>query len=149
MSTEPFLLPEGTRVIVTAGASGIGRAIADLLIAQKARVHICDIDDAALAAFKKVHPAHGATKADVSKEADVDTLFADAAKTSLAGILGYEVKPLVSADYARDTRSAIVDALSTMVTDKTLLKIYAWYDNEMGYACRMVDLACHMQSVGI
>ena len=81
--------------------------------------------------------------------AEVNTLFADAAKTSLAGILGYEVKPLVSADYARDTRSAIVDALSTMVTDKTLLKIYAWYDNEMGYACRMVDLACHMQSVGI
>ena len=80
---------------------------------------------------------------------EVNNLFADAAKTSLAGILGYEVKPLVSADYARDTRSAIVDALSTMVTDKTLLKIYAWYDNEMGYACRMVDLACHMQSVGI
>lgn len=80
---------------------------------------------------------------------EVNTLFSDAAKGSLAGILGYEIKPLVSADYARDTRSAIVDALSTMVTDKTLLKIYAWYDNEMGYACRMVDLACHMQSVGI
>jgi glyceraldehyde 3-phosphate dehydrogenase len=57
--------------------------------------------------------------------------------------------PLVSADYARDTRSSIVDALSTMVTDGTLLKVYAWYDNEMGYACRMVDLACHMQTVGI
>ncbi len=81
MSSDPFLLAEGTRVIVTAGASGIGRAIADLLIAQKARVHICDIDDEALVAFKKVHPTHGATKADVSKEADVETLFADAAKT--------------------------------------------------------------------
>ncbi|MFN5446399.1 MAG: ArsJ-associated glyceraldehyde-3-phosphate dehydrogenase [bacterium] len=80
---------------------------------------------------------------------EVNSLFADAAKGSLAGILGYEIKPLVSADYARDTRSAIVDALTTMVTDKTLLKIYAWYDNEIGYACRMVDLACHMQSVGI
>jgi glyceraldehyde 3-phosphate dehydrogenase len=80
---------------------------------------------------------------------EVNTLFAEAATGSLAGILGYEIKPLVSADYARDTRSAIVDALSTMVTDKTFLKIYAWYDNEMGYACRMVDLACHMQSVGI
>jgi glyceraldehyde 3-phosphate dehydrogenase len=56
---------------------------------------------------------------------------------------------LVSVDYARDTRSAIVDALSTLVTDGTLLKIYAWYDNEMGYACRMVDLACHMHDVGI
>ena len=56
---------------------------------------------------------------------------------------------LVSADYARDTRSSIVDAPSTMVTDGTLLKVYAWYDNEMGYACRMVDLACHMEAVGI
>ena len=51
------------------------------------------------------------------------------------------LRPLVSADYANDTRSAIVDGPSTMVTDETLLKIYAWYDNEMGYACRMVDLA--------
>jgi glyceraldehyde 3-phosphate dehydrogenase len=55
----------------------------------------------------------------------------------------------VSADYARDTRSAIVDALSTMVTDGSLLKVYAWYDNEMGYACRMVDLAVHMQDRGL
>jgi glyceraldehyde 3-phosphate dehydrogenase len=56
---------------------------------------------------------------------------------------------LVSADYARDTRSSIVDAPSTMVTDGTLLKVYAWYDNEMGYACRMVDLACHLQQQGL
>jgi glyceraldehyde 3-phosphate dehydrogenase len=47
----------------------------------------------------------------------------------------------VSADYCNDTRSSIVDALSTMVTDGTLLKVYAWYDNEVGYVCRMVDLA--------
>jgi glyceraldehyde 3-phosphate dehydrogenase len=80
---------------------------------------------------------------------EVNALFSAAAQGALAGILGYEIKPLVSADYARDTRSAIVDALSTMVTDGTLLKVYAWYDNEMGYACRMVDLACHMQEVGI
>ena len=80
---------------------------------------------------------------------EVNALFEAAAKGPLAGILGYESRPLVSADYARDTRSSIVDGLSTMVTDGTLLKIYAWYDNEMGYACRMVDLACHMESVGI
>jgi glyceraldehyde 3-phosphate dehydrogenase len=80
---------------------------------------------------------------------EVNALFAEAAKGSLAGILGYETRPLVSADYARDTRSSIVDALSTMVTDGTLLKVYAWYDNEMGYACRMVDLACHMKNTGI
>ena len=80
---------------------------------------------------------------------EVNALFKEAAQTCLAGILGYEERPLVSADYARDTRSSIVDALSTMVTDGTLLKVYAWYDNEMGYACRMVDLACHMNNVGI
>ena len=80
---------------------------------------------------------------------EVNRLFADAARGPLAGILGYEERPLVSADYARDTRSSIVDALSTMVTDGTMLKVYAWYDNEMGYACRMVDLACHMQQQGI
>jgi glyceraldehyde 3-phosphate dehydrogenase len=80
---------------------------------------------------------------------EVNALFAAAAAGPLAGILGFETKPLVSADYARDTRSAIVDAPSTMVTDGTLLKIYAWYDNEMGYACRMVDLACHMERVGL
>ena len=80
---------------------------------------------------------------------EVNCLFADAAKGPLAGILGFEERPLVSADYARDTRSSIIDALSTMVTDGTMLKVYAWYDNEMGYACRMVDLACHMQAQGI
>ena len=80
---------------------------------------------------------------------EVNALFAAAAAGPLAGILGYETRALVSADYARDTRSSIVDALSTMVTDDTLLKVYAWYDNEMGYACRMVDLACHMERVGI
>lgn len=80
---------------------------------------------------------------------EVNALFAAAAAGPLAGILGYETRPLVSADYARDTRSSIVDAPSTMVTDGTLLKVYAWYDNEMGYACRMVDLACHMAGAGI
>ena len=80
---------------------------------------------------------------------EVNAFFKAAAEGELAGILGYEERPLVSVDYARDTRSSIVDALSTMVTDGTLLKVYAWYDNEMGYACRMVDLACHMESAGI
>jgi glyceraldehyde 3-phosphate dehydrogenase len=81
--------------------------------------------------------------------AEVNALFAQAAQSALAGILGYEERPLVSADYARDTRSSIIDAPSTMVTDGTMLKVYAWYDNEMGYACRMVDLACHLQRQGL
>ena len=81
---------------------------------------------------------------------EVNARFAQvAASGPLAGILGYETLPLVGADYARDTRSGVVDALSTMVTDGTLLKVYAWYDNEMGYACRMVDLACHLESSGL
>lgn len=59
----------------------------------------------------------------------------------LKGILGYEPQPLVSTDYINDTRSGIVDALSTMVVDKTHLKMYVWYDNEYGYSARMVDIA--------
>ncbi len=74
-------------------------------------------------------------------ETEVNGLFAAAAKGPLAGILGYETRPLVSADYNNDSRSSIVDGPSTMVTDGTLLKVYAWYDNEIGYACRMIDLA--------
>ena len=73
--------------------------------------------------------------------AEVNAAFAAAAQGPLAGILGIETRPLVSSDYAGDTRSSIVDAPSTLVTDGTLLKVYAWYDNEIAYACRMVDLA--------
>ena len=82
---------------------------------------------------------------------EVNALFKAAAQPGapMAGILGYEERPLVSSDYARDTRSSIVDALSTMVTDGTLLKVYAWYDNEMGYATRMVDLACILEQAGL
>jgi len=54
--------------------------------------------------------------------------------------LGYEEKPLVSADYVNDKRSGIVDALSTMVVDATQLKLLVWYDNEVGYANRMMEL---------
>ena len=58
----------------------------------------------------------------------------------LHGILGFEMLPLVSCDYEGDTRSSIVDAASTMVIDDTFLKILAWYDNEIGYVHRMVEL---------
>ena len=82
-------------------------------------------------------------------EAEVNDLFAAAARGPLAGILGYETRPLVSVDYCNDPRSSIIDAPSTMVTDGTLLKVYAWYDNEMGYACRMVDLASIVIAAGV
>ncbi len=73
---------------------------------------------------------------------EVNALLAAAAESGpLAGILGYETRPLVSADYARDSRSGIVDALSTRVTDRRLVKLMVWYDNEWGYANRMVELA--------
>ena len=75
---------------------------------------------------------------------EVNALFAEAANNELVGILGYEERPLVSADYVNDTRSSIIDAASTLVTDGTMLKVYSWYDNEMGYACRMVDVATRM-----
>jgi glyceraldehyde 3-phosphate dehydrogenase len=80
---------------------------------------------------------------------EVNTLFKAAAEGELAGILGFETRPLVSADFNNDSRSSIVDAASTMVTDETLLKIYAWYDNEVGYACRMVDLANIVEERGL
>ncbi len=74
--------------------------------------------------------------------AEVNALLRAASECGpLQGILGYEERPLVSVDYKGDPRSAIIDALSTMVVDGTLVKIYAWYDNEWGYANRMAELA--------
>ncbi len=72
---------------------------------------------------------------------EVNTFFKAAAEGELNGILGYETRPLVSTDYTNDERSSIVDAPSTMVVNGTQVKIYAWYDNEMGYAHRLVDVA--------
>ena len=72
---------------------------------------------------------------------EVNALFKAASEGPLKGILGYEERPLVSADYTNDERSSIVDAPSTMVINGTQVKIYAWYDNEMGYAHRLVDVA--------
>jgi glyceraldehyde 3-phosphate dehydrogenase len=80
---------------------------------------------------------------------EVNALFAAAAAGPLAGVLGFEQRPLVSADYNNDTRSSIVDGPSTIVTDGTLLKVYAWYDNEVGYSCRMVDLADIVLKAGV
>ncbi|MBT5575217.1 MAG: glyceraldehyde-3-phosphate dehydrogenase, partial [Alphaproteobacteria bacterium] len=67
---------------------------------------------------------------------------------ALSGILGYEERPLVSADYLNDTRSAIIDAPSTMVINNTQVKIYAWYDNEFGYACRLADILRYLCKQG-
>ena len=72
---------------------------------------------------------------------EVNALLKAAAEGPLKGILGYEQRPLVSIDYRTDPRSSIIDALSTLVVNGTQVKIYAWYDNEWGYANRAAELA--------
>ncbi|SEO92284.1 glyceraldehyde 3-phosphate dehydrogenase [Salinihabitans flavidus] len=76
-----------------------------------------------------------------TSESEVNALMREASEGPLRGILGYETRPLVSCDFTDDARSAIVDAPSTMVIGKRQVKIYAWYDNEWGYVCRMADIA--------
>lgn len=70
----------------------------------------------------------------------INQVLYSAANSKLKGILGYSDEPLVSVDYRGDSRSSIVDALSTMVMGKNLIKVVAWYDNEWGYSSRTVDL---------
>jgi glyceraldehyde 3-phosphate dehydrogenase len=77
---------------------------------------------------------------------EVNQALKAAAHGKLAGVLGYEERPLVSVDFKGDTRSAIVDALSTMVVDRTCVKILAWYDNEIGYVHRLIELAARVGS---
>lgn len=86
---------------------------------------------------------------EVSRETtaeEVNQLLKDAADNELKDIMGYEERPLVSIDYKTDPRSSIIDALSTMVVNGTQVKIYAWYDNEWGYANRTAEL---MRVVGL
>lgn len=71
---------------------------------------------------------------------EVNDMLRAAADGPLDGILGYETRPLVSVDYTNDPRSSIIDAPSTMVIDEDLVKVMAWYDNEWGYAQRLVEL---------
>lgn len=72
---------------------------------------------------------------------EVNAALRNAAGGRLQGILGYEERPLVSVDYLNDSRSSIIDALSTRVTNGTQVKILAWYDNEIGYVHRLMELA--------
>ncbi len=72
--------------------------------------------------------------------AEVNDLLRAAAEGPLQGILGFETRPLVSADYVNDSRSGIVDAPSTMVVDDRMVKVLVWYDNEYGYVHRMAEL---------
>jgi glyceraldehyde 3-phosphate dehydrogenase len=75
---------------------------------------------------------------------EVNDALRTAANGELAGVLGFEERPLVSADFVNDTRSGVVDGPSTMVIDDRMVKILTWYDNEYGYAFRMADLAARV-----
>ena len=78
-------------------------------------------------------------KSSTNKE-QINNLLKSASENELKGILGYEERPLVSSDFVNDPRSCIIDSLSTMVVNETQVKVYAWYDNEWGYANRLVDI---------
>jgi glyceraldehyde 3-phosphate dehydrogenase len=78
----------------------------------------------------------------------INAAFQAQAAGDLEGILGYSEEPLVSSDYREDSRSSIVDGLSTMVIGGDLIKVIAWYDNEWGYSCRVADLAAFMAERG-
>lgn len=71
---------------------------------------------------------------------DINKALKDASENELSGIMGYSDEPLVSVDYKGDSRSSIVDGLSTMVMDDGMVKVLSWYDNEWGYATRACDL---------
>lgn len=79
----------------------------------------------------------------VTREA-VNAALKQAAEEELTGILRYTEDPIVSRDIIGDTHSSIVDGLSTMVIADNLVKVIAWYDNEMGYSARCLDLAVYM-----
>lgn len=82
-------------------------------------------------------------KTDVTAE-EVNEAFKRAAKTSMYGILDYSDEPLVSTDYNTNPYSAVIDGLTTMVMEDKKVKVLAWYDNEWGYSCRVVDLIRHV-----
>ncbi|MGE5474253.1 MAG: type I glyceraldehyde-3-phosphate dehydrogenase [Ignavibacteriales bacterium] len=88
------------------------------------------------------------TEKPVTKDA-VNAAFKSASEGAMKGILGYSEEPLVSVDYKGDTRSSIVDALSTMVMGDTMLKVVSWYDNEWGYSNRIADLIDFMAKKGL
>lgn len=85
---------------------------------------------------------------DVTVE-EVNAAFKSASEGQLKGILGYSEEPLVSSDYQGDPRSSIVDALSTLVIGKRMVKVLSWYDNEWGFSNRLVDLASLIDRKGV
>ena len=89
---------------------------------------------------------------ELDKDVTADSINAalkDAADGELKGILGYNELPLVSIDYNGNSASSTIDGLSTMVMENRMAKIVAWYDNEIGYSSRLMDLALYIAAQGI
>ncbi|GAB3801132.1 type I glyceraldehyde-3-phosphate dehydrogenase [Virgibacillus kimchii] len=82
-------------------------------------------------------------------EEDINQAFKDAAEGDLKGIMQYSEDPLVSSDIVGNPHSSIVDGLSTMIMEDNMAKIVAWYDNEMGYSARCLDLATFIKKQGL
>lgn len=80
---------------------------------------------------------------------EINAVLKKASETTLKGILGYTDEPLVSRDFQDDSRSSIIDGLSTMMIGKRLAKVVSWYDNEWGYSNRVVDLAAYIGKKGL
>ena len=132
MDTAKLFSLEGRVAVVTGGSRNLGRQMVEgYLAAGCSRVYIT-ARKAAEEALRKQEA--------LARIGQMAAVVAHEVKNPLAGILGYETRPLVSVDYLNDTRSSIVDAPSTMVVDGTQLKVLAWYDNEMGYVHRMTEL---------
>ena len=118
--------------------TGSATAIAEIFPELRGRLngHAVRVPLANASLTDCVFEVERATSAD-----EVNALLKAAAEGPLKNILGYEERPLVSIDYRTDPRSSIIDALSTLVVNGTQVKVYAWYDNEWGYANRAAELA--------
>lgn len=80
---------------------------------------------------------------------DINNALREAAEGPLKGVLEYSEAPLVSTDIIGNPHSSVIDGLSTMVMEDNFVKVVSWYDNEMGYSSRCVDLAAFMKKQGL
>lgn len=122
-------------------STGAARAVALVLPELKGRFHGISlrvpVPDVSLVDLT-------ATLSKAATIEDVNAEMREAADGSLRGILAVSDEPLVSQDFVKDSHSAIFDAPSTMVLGDRTVKVLAWYDNEWGYSCRVVDLVQHI-----
>ena len=101
--------------------------------------------------FSQLHLGQTAKELEAAKKLYplLNKAFKDASENELKGILGYTDEPLVSHDFNGNPLSSIIDSDLTMVMEDNMVKVFSWYDNEMGYATRCVDLAVYMANQGL